>query len=189
MKKIKDRIILGAVCGLIAGAIGRATNAIEFKTGLTDITADQLGSGLFMPKRDAKANTIESKIIASLVNNTIVGVTGVIVTYILSVTGRDKAIIKGVGMGALQWVGIYGLMSRLGLTVKSKKPIAHILSFFDHAVFGATIGLLASKIGDDSLFPDKEVKKSEKLPLVATNLPSNNPEQIGEVNHKGVRRL
>lgn len=102
------RIILGAVCGLIAGAIGRATNAIEYKAGLTDMRFNLPGASLFLPKKEAKANTIEGKIIASLVNNTTVGATGTMITYLLSATGRDKAMIKGAGFGAMQWVSISG---------------------------------------------------------------------------------
>jgi len=98
-----------------------------------------------------------------------VSVTGTVITYILSVTGRDKAMIKGAGLGIMQWIGIWGLLPKLGLTVKSNKPLTHILSFVDHAIFGATTGLLASKIGDDSLFSDSEIKEDEKLPLTAIN--------------------
>lgn len=67
----------------------------------------------------------------------------------------------------MQWIGMWGMFSKLGLTVKSNKPLTHILGCIDHAVFGAAAGLLASKLGDDSLFPDSQVKKGEKLPLVA----------------------
>lgn len=70
-------------------------------------------------------------------------------------------------MGALQWLGIFGFFSRLGLIVKGKKPLSNILSFIDHTVLGITTAVLISKIGDDSLFPDKEVKKRQKLPIMA----------------------
>lgn len=182
MKKIKDRIILGAVCGLIAGAIGRAVNAIEYRAGLTDIRFNQVGSGLFLPKKEAKANTVEGKIIASLVNNTMVATSGTLVTYLLSVSGRDKAILKGAGVGTFQWIAIFGLMSRLGLTVKSNRPLTNILSYFDHLIYGATLGILVSRLGDNSLFPDKEAKKGEKLPLIVTNQPAHNDYQSDEIN-------
>jgi hypothetical protein len=129
----------------------------------------QVCSGLFLPKKEAKANTPEGKIIASLVNTTMLAASGTLATYLLSITGRDKAAVKGAGIGTFQWIVIYGLMSRLGLTVKSNRPITNILSYFDHLAYGATMGLLVSRLGDDSLFPDKKVKKGEKLPLVAMN--------------------
>lgn len=166
MKKIKDRVMLGAACALIASVTPKVMNAIGYKVGLTDIRFNQPAASLFLPKREAKANTIQGKIIASLVNNTMVSVTGTLITYMLSITGRDKAMIKGAGIGAIQWIGIYGLISRLGLIVKSNKPWTNILSFFEHTVFGASTALLVSKLGDDRLFPDKLVNSDAKLPIV-----------------------
>lgn len=167
MNKIRDRVILGLACSLIAGVVPKVTNAIEYKARLTDIRVNQPAASLFLPKREAKANTTQGKIIASLVNNSMGAITGTIITYILSVTGRDKAMIKGAGMGALQWIGIYGFLSRLGLIVEGNKRWTSILSFIDHTALGALTGLLVSKLGDDSLFPDKRVKQGEKLPMVA----------------------
>ncbi|HWI55273.1 MAG TPA: hypothetical protein VNT57_06250 [Desulfobacteria bacterium] len=189
MKKIKDRIILGALSGLIAGAIGRAINAVEYKAGLTDLRFNHHGASLFLPHKEAKANTIEGKIISSVVNNTMTSATGAMITYMLSITGRDYAMFKGAGVGIMQWIGIWGIFSKLRLTVKSNKPLTHILGCIDHVVFGATIGLLVSKLGDDNLFPDTQIKKGKKLPLIATNQQEHNNQQIDESNHKSrVRR-
>lgn len=167
MNKIKDRVILGAACALIASVTPKVMNAIGYRVGLTDVRFNQPAASLFLPKKEAKANTLPSKIIASLVNNTMVSFTGTLITYMLSITGRDKAVIKGAGIGAIQWIGIYGFLSRLGLIVKSNKPWTNILSFIEHTVFGASTAVLVSKLGDDRLFPDKEVNRDEKLPIVA----------------------
>ena len=175
MKKIRDRIILGTVCGLIASVAAKVPNAIEYKAGLTDMRFNQPAASLFLSNREAKSNSTESKIIAALVNNTMVSATGTLVTYMLSITGRDKAMLKGAGVGIMQWIGIWGLLSKLGLTVKSSKPLTHMLSFVDHAAFGASMGLLAAKLGDDSLFPDKEVTNNEKLPLAANTAQRSKP--------------
>lgn len=169
MRKIRDRIVLGTICGIIASFAGIIPNAIEYKAGLTDMRFNQPAASLFLSKRDAKSNRMESRIIGAMVNNTMVSLTGTMVTYLLSVTGRDKAVLKGAGVGIMQWIGIWGLLSRLGVTVKSNKPLTHMLSFLDHAAFGASVGLLASKLGDDSLFPDKKPAKGEKLPLAGTS--------------------
>lgn len=182
MRKIRDRIILGAVCGLIASVAAKVPNAIEYKAGLTDMRFNQPAASLFLSNREAKSNSIESKVIASLVNNTMVSATGTLVTYMLSITGRDKAMLKGAGVGIMQWIGIWGLLSKLGLTVKSSKPLTHMLSFVDHAAFGASMGLLASKLGDDSLFPDKQVTSDEKLPLTALKRQHSKSEHLAKLH-------
>lgn len=150
--KIKDRIVLGAVSGLLAGVPGRLINAVEYKAGLTDLKYQQQATSLFIPKN--KSGTLHGKILASLVNNTNVSITGVIICYLLSASGRDHAIIKGAGVGAFSWVIINGVVSNLGLKNKYKKPLSPILSFFDHVILGSLTGLLVSKLGDDSLFPE-----------------------------------
>lgn len=174
MNKIKDRVILGTVCALITAIPVKLTNGLEYRLGLTDEQYNQTGSSLILPESVAKSNSIASKVIGAFVNNTMVGVSGVLMSYLLSVTGRDQAIVKGAGFGAVEWIGIWGISAKLGLKVKSKKPLTHILSFIDHVIFGAGTAWLIAKVGDDSLFPDIKVTgPGQKLPLVS-NLKTKN---------------
>lgn len=168
MRKIKDRIFLGIITGIIAGVPGRLLNAWEHNNGQTDIKYGHMASSLFIPKE--KTNTTEGKIIGSITNHINISLTGVLVTYLLSATGRDKAIIKGLGVSSVAWLAIYGLSSRLGVTAKNKKPLSPILSFIDHLTLGGLSGLIVSKLGDDALFPDNiKTNNKEKIPLIATN--------------------
>jgi hypothetical protein len=165
MRKITDRIFLGIVCGLIAGIPGRFINAAESKAKLTDLRYNQLASSLFIPKN--KTNTDQGKVLAAFVNNINVSSVGVLISYILSATGRDKAVIKGMGAGATFWILVNGLILNLGLKIKSQKPLSPILSLADHLMYGFLTGLLVSKLGDDRLFPDKDNKTKKKLPLIS----------------------
>lgn len=73
---------------------------------------------------------------------------------------------KGVGVASTAWLGLYGLSSKR--MRKSKKPLAALLSFTDHLMFGVTSGLLVSKVGDDSLFPeDKSITEDSELQFTA----------------------
>ncbi|KUO49815.1 MAG: hypothetical protein APF76_00800 [Desulfitibacter sp. BRH_c19] len=167
MRKITDRIILGMVSGLIAGIPGRLINSAEYRAGYTDLRYNHLASSLFIPKN--KTNSTEGKLLAAFVNNINVSSVGVVISYLLSATGRDKAVVKGMGVAAISWIMINGLVSNLGLKIKSKRPLSPILSLADHLIFGSLTGFLVSKLGDDSLFPDKEGKGENKLPLISTN--------------------
>lgn len=165
MKKITDRIFLGLICGVITGFPGRMLNTIEYHLGITDVKYGQTAANLFLPKD--KVNTKEAQITASLNNHIGLGILGSCIVYLLSATGRDHAAIKGMGVGASAWVAVYGLAVRFGVDVRSKKPLAPVLSFIDHALFGALCGVLVSKLGDDSLFPKPQAKK-ENIPLFYT---------------------
>ncbi|MCW3491301.1 hypothetical protein [Dethiobacter alkaliphilus] len=156
--------MLGIVSGVIAGVPGRLINAWQYKKGLTDKKYGQRAASLFLP--NGKVNTEEGRVIGSIVNHANISLTGIIFTYLLAATGRDKAVIKGVGVSTVAWLVIYGLTSRLKITVGSKKLRAPLYSFFDHVTLGGLCGYIAAKLGHDSLFPDKEVEEGEKLPLI-----------------------
>lgn len=166
MKKITDRIFLDLICGVVTGFPGRMLNTLEYHLGITDVKYGQTAANLFLPKD--KVNTKEAQITGSLTNHIGLGVLGSSIVYLLSATGRDYAAIKGMGIGASAWVAVYGLAVRFGVEVRSKKPLAPVLSFIDHALFGALCGVLVSKLGDDSLFPNPQVKK-DKIPLFYTD--------------------
>lgn len=153
MFKIKDRIIHGMISGIIAGTPDTIINALEHRAGLTDLTYSQMGANVFLPKN--KINNKKANCLGLLANYTMLGISGVLFSYLLSATGRDKALMKGVAYGIFSWLAIYGMGAKVGLMVESKKPLAPLLSFIDHVIFGSLLGLIAPKIGDDSLFPDR----------------------------------
>lgn len=144
-------------------------------------------SKIFFDKKNSK--TIPGQMLSTIINFINCGLTGVFLTYILSCTGKDKAVVKGAGVWTMLWILINGLLSKTVLKVKTKKPLSPFLSLFDHSFMGALNAFIIIKLGDGSLFSDKQVKKGEKLPLVATNQHSNNLQQTAEVNHRNrVRR-
>lgn len=170
MKKINDRILLGIISGLISGIPGRVLNRYEYHKGLADVTYERLAAGMFFPK--SQLNTKEGKLIGYITNQVNLGITGVIITYLLSATGRDKAILKGVGVSTVAWIFIYGLASKINTKGKKRKNTSPLLSFIDHLCLGILCGWFVSKLGDDSLFPDsRQYGSQEKFPLfsVMTN--------------------
>ncbi len=162
MKKIKDRIFLGIVSGLIGGMPGKLLNTIEYCNGLTDVKYGQMAASLFTSKKRSNLG----QLLGSVSNEALVTSTGIAITYTLSATGRDFAVLKGMGIGIVYWFGLYGLSSRIGLSPKNKKPLSSLLGLIDHIIFGTLSGVIASNLGDDSLFPDNVIKTpKDKLPL------------------------
>lgn len=168
MLKIKDRIVLGILSGIIGSIPGRLLNTIEYDLGIVDSKYGQMAAGLFISKN--KVNTPTGKLLGSVANEFLATTTGIAVTYTLSATGRDKAVLKGMGVGSLYWFLLYGLSAPLANTSKSKKPASPLFSLVDHLIFGATASIVTSKFGDDSLFPDGRIKSSNnKLPIIYSN--------------------
>lgn len=168
MIKIKDRIILGMISGIVAALPAQLANAVEHKLGLIDIPYSQLASKLFIPERKIKSTT--GKSLSFLINSINTSVTGVFLTYLLSFTGKDKAIIKGIGTGTVLWVIGNGFVSNTLLTKKPKKTITPFLSCLDHAVYGGLCSLLITRFGDDIIFPSNPIRRQ----LENTNLRDRN---------------
>ena len=168
MIKIKDRILLGIVSGIIASTPAKLINAFEQKKGLTVRRYNQIPISLFTQNKVDTSK--KGNFLAAITNHVNSAAFGVFVTYLFSVSGRDNAALKGMGAAALGWITVNGLIGSQLLKQKSKNPIPPILSFFDHIMNGGLCGILVSKLGDDSLFPDsKPLKHEEKLPTISMN--------------------
>lgn len=165
MEKIRDRVVLGIITGLIGAIPGRLLNAVEYNRGLSDAKYGQMAASVFVSGK--AVNTPRGRLIGSVANLIIACTTGLTTTYLLSCTGRDYAAVKGIGVGTLYWFGLHGLTPRLGLAVKGKSNRTPLLSLIDHIIFGSLSGILASNLGHDSLFPDRKATVPEdKLPLL-----------------------
>jgi len=167
MIKIKDRILLGIVSGLMAGTPAKFINAFEHRKGLTDMHYNRIAVNLFTKKNTAHSSA--GKTLAAITTHATSGTFGVLLSYILSFTGRDHAAIKGAGLGVFTWVLVNGLIAGQVLKEKNKTAASPILSFLDHVINGGLCGILVSKLGDDSLFPDTKLKHGEKLPTMSMN--------------------
>jgi len=178
MEKITDRVILGIVSGILAGTPDTIINSLEFRAGMTDVKYGQMGAGLFL--KEKAVDSSKGKIVGQLANYTMISTMGVIITYVLSATGRDKAVAKGAGVGALTWVAINGIGAKMGLTNQSEKPLAPILGFFDHLLYGSLCGLIAANMGHSSLFPDG-IERGDALPLAGAGDAS----RINDIESRG----
>ena len=166
MRKIKDRIILGAITGLIVSPPFQIIDALIHKRGITDVPYGYSASKIFLTKKATK--TPASKVMSVVINIANSGLVATSIVYTLSLTGKDKALIKGAGVGTMMWVGVAGLFSNVVLNVKSKRPITPLISLVEHVLFGSLCSYVITKLGDDSLFPDKEVKNQKNIPVVYT---------------------
>jgi len=165
LQKFKDRILLGLAAGIISTLPSRILNRIENRSELTDVKYNLMAANLFL--QEGKVNTPTGRIVGAITNHFNTGVVGILITYLLSATGRDHAVLKGAVTGALSWITVFGLTSRI-FPVRAQKPLAPHLSFLDHTLFGSLCGLAVSKLGDDSLFPDSQREnKEKKLPIIA----------------------
>lgn len=166
MKKIKDRITIGVISGVLSSAPLQIFDALIHDRGITDVPYGYSASRIFLKKDKTKSPA--SKALSAAINFTNSSIVATAIVYTLSLTGKDKALLKGVGIATLMWIGIAGMISKVGLNIQSKRPITPIISLAQHVVFGAMCSYIITRFGDDSLFPAKKVSQQNKIPVVYT---------------------
>jgi hypothetical protein len=149
--KINDRLLLGALTGLIANIpkllIGRA--AIKLK--LAEINGPETAAGIFIPPH--KLTTTTGMAVGFIADSVIAGILGTVTVYTLSITGKDKYAIKGILMGQIMWQTLYGLLGSFGGSqVRAYSPKTVLSELVAHSAFGLTATAVAANIGDERLF-------------------------------------
>jgi hypothetical protein len=166
MMRIKDRITLGVIAGLSAAIPGALLGVLQEKMSLRDMRYRELASTLIMPRN--KVNTTEGKIVGQVVNGIGLSLSGIVTTYLLSATGRDYRILKGIGVSYFFGVILGGAFPKLGLVTKLKyRHNERLFGMLDHAIHGSMCALIVSKLGDDKLFPME--REAEEIPLFNIN--------------------
>ncbi|MGI6543351.1 MAG: hypothetical protein ACOX44_09895 [Limnochordia bacterium] len=168
MKKITDRILLAAAACAISTFPSRMVLRLLHKLRVMNYnySYDELGGRLFMVSRAVK--TPLGRFSGFVVNQTNNLMFTTALTYLLSATGRDKAVLKGIGLSMTSWVLLNGLTAGTLLKNKSKEPTTPFIGLLVHTLTGALSGLVISTLGDESLFPDTKMNdNNDKLPIVA----------------------
>ncbi len=163
MRKIKDRILLGVVSGITASIIGHTVNIIEHKAKKIDPPYSLVPSKIFFDKN--KDEDLTAQVTAVIANLIMASVVSTITAYTLSLTGKDKAILKGAGIWSIFWVTLAGVFYNTVLGVKPKNTKIPLLSLADHILMGTITSLIIVKLGDSRLFPDKKMTYRRKIPI------------------------
>lgn len=164
MKKIKDRFLLGVICGLGGNVAKMAVESFFKRIGFSDSKGCDTAAGIFLNKKDT--STPYGRAVGFLADNMIAAGLGVTCVYWLTLMGRDNHIFKGAYLGAAEWAALYGVASRLGATaILPKKPQDTLAAFLSHVAFGAAKVSLITALGDERLFAtDLSVEKDELAP-------------------------
>lgn len=162
MLTISDRTMLGAVAGLAGNAVKNAVGMVLQDLKLMELGGPTRAAGMFIAPH--KVSTPRGKAVGWIADNLIAVALGVAMVYLLSITGRDKAALKGMASGQTMWTTLYGVLATMGATkIYPLTPKTHLSAFFDHTLFGLVAALVASKLGDPRLF-------NGSIPLTASPL-------------------
>lgn len=137
---LKDKVIKGAIIGLLADAIKLSVNYIFFRLNYTQNIFWQLVATRFVDKNHLSSSL--SYVIGGTADAIVSATLGVVFLYSLKFIGNDYLWVKGMGFGLVIWVSLFGTL--LGQSVQDKlpqEPLAIIVTITAHLFFGLSLAL------------------------------------------------
>lgn len=168
MEKITDRQYLGGIAGLVGGLCMVIIDRVSYSIGLSKRLYAETASGVWVgSKRQAKS--FSGQVFGTLMTLALSMLGGAIKASILSKSGRDKIIPKGLMFGVSFGAIITGLTSGFAMNkVRPKDAISNLSYSFASGIYGIVTAFLISRLGDDSLFDAKPTNDYIKPTLPTT---------------------
>ncbi|WP_461570293.1 hypothetical protein [Thermincola ferriacetica] len=153
--KIKDRFLLGVVAGLAGNTIKMAIDEISIKKKISQRSFRETAAGVWVSNRKEALN-IKGQILGGLLDFGMGMLGGIASVSLLSKTGRDHIITKGITSGIAMGSLITFVLGTLPINQIRPKDAASNLSYMvSHAAYGLVTTTVAAKLGHPSLFDTK----------------------------------
>lgn len=155
MFKIKDRVALGVIAGLCGNLVKTAIDEISLRKKISQQSFRETASGLWVSSQK-EASNVKGQILGGLLDFGMSTLGGIGTVYLLSKTGRDQLVTKGLVSGVTLGSTITALLSAFPQNKARPKDAASNLSYMvSHATYGLVTTLVAAKLGDSSLYDTK----------------------------------
>ncbi|WP_206752208.1 hypothetical protein [Desulfosporosinus fructosivorans] len=187
MNKIKDRITLGIVSGLIGTIVKTASDELFLRQKASKRSFRVTAAGVWVNTK-RQASTPYGQILGAIMDLGLGMVGAVAQVYILSKTGKNNLFAKGSLFGMTFGSTITAMLSGFGSNkVKPKDAKSNLTYIFSSGIFGLVTTYAAALLGDDSLWdappannylPPTKPTTAEKTSQVP--IPSNEPSNSHE---------
>ena len=162
MKKIKDPILLGIVAGLTGNLLKDIGDMINTRLGISKTSYSRVAAGLFMNKKQTESSL--GKTVGWLTDAAIGAGLGVGFVYILKFTGKDHALMKGVGYSHGAWTLFLGGANKLMVeSVYPQDPKTILSQYATHTLYGIGAAFSATTFGDEDMFTKEDIKSENGL--------------------------
>lgn len=159
--RIKDRLLLGLIAGLGANFIKEAIAETSINSGLTKYSCRRMIPLVLYSKNKKRAENWKGRALGTTTDMTIAGLTGILITYILSTTGKDYGRMKGILVSNGLLDQVFNSFT-IALPQVRRDPKSNLLCRGIHAVFGITAASIITYLGDPALFGKKHLSKENE---------------------------
>ncbi len=140
----QDSIVSGAISGLIGTIAKEIIDFISVAVGFSKETYWHVAASIFV--KPAEAATPVGQALGALADLITGAFFGVLLLYLIKFTGKDYLYIKGLGLGWLIWLAVFGIVINLQVVRITPTDLGTSLSaFIEHSVFGLTAAWFIGK--------------------------------------------
>jgi len=166
MLKIKDRVALGVFAGLCGNLTKTAIDEISYQLKISQRSFREAASGVWVTQKQSRS--VKGQILGGLLDFGMGTIGGIGTVYLLSKTGRDQLMAKGLVSGVTLGSTITAFVSAFPQNRARPKDAASNLSYMiSHAAYGIVTTYVAAKFGDPSLY-DTEPQNDLLEPTIQT---------------------
>lgn len=152
MKKIKDRVTLGIVSGLIGTIIKTGSDEFFLWKKVSQRSFRVTASGVWVDTK-RQASSPYGQILGTIMDLGLGMVGSIVQVYILSKTGKNNLFAKGTLFGMTFGSTITAMLSGFGSNkVKPKDARSNLSYVISSGIFGIVTTYAAALLGDDSLW-------------------------------------
>lgn len=147
---MRDKIMRGAMIGLLADAVKLSLNYLAFLLKFTPIVFWQITASRFLEKKDLfKPLALVIGAVADLFTSAFLGI---VFLYATRYMGKKYLLLKGLGFGVIVWVGLFGTVLRQTGIILQLDVSSIAVTLIAHAAYGVALGFFTI------LFQRKKVK-------------------------------
>ncbi|UWG96045.1 hypothetical protein LPY66_14150 [Dehalobacter sp. DCM] len=169
MKKINDSQTLGIVSGLVGGLSMVIFDQISYKMGISKRSYGQAASGIWVASKK-QSDSRGGDILGLVMSLGLATLGGVVMTRQLQKAGTDKLVTKGLFYGTTYGGFVTAMMSGFPKNkIKPKDATSNLSYVGSHMLYGLITTQLIARLGDQSLFRQKETQSVNAYENVSLN--------------------
>lgn len=155
MFKIKDRVALGVFAGLCGNLVKTVIDEVSLKKKISQRSFRETASGVWVSSQK-EASNVKGQLLGGLLDFGMGTLGGIGTVYLLSKTGRDQLLTKGIVSGITIGSSVTALLSAFPQNKVRPKDAASNLSYMvSHAAYGLVTTFVAAKLGHPSIYDAK----------------------------------
>lgn len=148
MIEIKDKYTLAIAATLIANTIKSIIDYSLYLFNITEHSIYHIAASAYFSVADTR--TIPALIVGIFTDYAVAMILGLLIVYVLYYTSSDYFWLKGISVGLLSWLLVFGIILRIKVgRIDPVDPATNLVNLVEHLLLGALIAFFIVKYGNN----------------------------------------